>query len=52
MAESCSQNATTSRDGKTVYTGSAWKPVTYKTEDGMEKKHYPAHRLWGHKPYH
>ena len=26
-----------SAEGKTVYTGSDWKPVTYTTEDGVEK---------------
>ena len=37
MAKANSQNITISREGKTVYTGSDWKPVTYTTEDGVEK---------------
>ncbi len=37
MAESYSQDVTTPRDGKTVYIGGDWKPVTYKTEAGKEK---------------
>ena len=37
MAKANSQNITIPREGKTVYTGSDWKPVTYTTEDGVEK---------------
>ena len=37
MAKANSQNITIPREGKTVYTGSEWKPVTYTTEDGVEK---------------
>ena len=37
MAESCSKDVQTPRDGKTVYIGSDWKPVTYKTQSGEEK---------------
>lgn len=37
MAESFSQDVTTPRDGKTVYIGSDWKHVSYKTENGEEK---------------
>ena len=37
MAKANSQNITIPREGKTVYTGSDWKPVTYTTVDGVEK---------------
>ena len=37
MAKANSQNITIPREGKTVYTGSDWKPVTYITEEGVEK---------------
>ncbi len=37
MAETCSRDVKTPRDGKTIYIGSDWKPVTYKTDSGEEK---------------
>lgn len=37
MAESCCQDVTTPRDGKTVYIGSDWKSVSYKTGAGEGK---------------
>lgn len=37
MAESYSRDITAPHDGKTVYIGSDWKSVTYKTESGEEK---------------
>lgn len=37
MAEACSKDVRTPRDGKTVYIGSDWKPVTYKTQAGEGK---------------
>jgi hypothetical protein len=37
MAKEHSLNVTNPRDGKTVYIGSDWKPVSYKTEDGATK---------------
>lgn len=33
MAQSCSRDVASPREGKTVYIGSDWKPVTYKTEE-------------------
>lgn len=33
MVQSCSQDVTSPHEGKTVYIGSDWKPVTYKTEE-------------------
>ncbi len=37
MAEENSGDISHPRDGKTVYTGSDWKEITYRTEDGTEK---------------
>ncbi len=37
MAREHSKDVETPRDGKTVYIGSDWKPVSYKSEDGEEK---------------
>ncbi len=37
MAQEHSKDVETPRDGKTVYIGSDWKPVSYKPEDGEEK---------------
>ena len=37
MAKANSQNVTAPREGKTVYTGSDWKPVSYNTADGEKK---------------
>lgn len=37
MAKAKSQNVTAPREGKTVYTGSDWKPVSYTTVDGEKK---------------
>ena len=37
MAQEHSKDVETPRDGKTVYIGSDWKPVSYKSEDGEEK---------------
>lgn len=37
MAKAKSQNVTAPREGKTVYTGSDWKPVSYTTADGEKK---------------
>ena len=37
MAQEYSKDVETPRDGKTVYIGSDWKTVAYKTEDGEEK---------------
>lgn len=37
MAQEYGKDVETPRDGKTVYIGSDWKPVSYKTEDGEEK---------------
>ncbi len=37
MAEICCKDITTPRAGKTVYIGSGWKSVTYKTRAGEEK---------------
>lgn len=37
MAKANSKDVTVPRDGKTVYVGSDWKPVTYQTERGEEK---------------
>ena len=37
MAQNHSQNVTEPRDGKKVYIGSDWKPVSYQTEDGSDK---------------
>lgn len=38
MARANSKNVTSPRDGKTVYIGSDWKPVTYTAEDGEKKE--------------
>lgn len=37
MAKENSRDITHPRDGKTVYIGSDWKEITYRTEDGTEK---------------
>lgn len=37
MAQECSQNIKNPRDGKTMYIGSDWKPVSYVTDDGIKK---------------
>lgn len=37
MAKANSQNVTAPRDGKTVYVGSDWKEVTYRTMEGNDK---------------
>ena len=37
MAQEYSQDIETPREGKTVYIGSDWKPVSYKTADDTEK---------------
>ena len=37
MAKNNSQNITAPRDGKTVYVGSDWKDVTYRTAEGNDK---------------
>lgn len=37
MAREYSQDVEEPREGKTVYIGSDWKPVTYQTEEGEEK---------------
>lgn len=37
MAQEYSQDIETPREGKTVYIGSDWKPVSYKTADDAEK---------------
>lgn len=37
MAQEYSQDIETPREGKTVYIGSDWKPVSYKTVDDAEK---------------
>lgn len=37
MAKANSQNITAPRDGKTVYVGSDWKEVTYRTTEGNDK---------------
>lgn len=37
MAKAKFQNVTAPREGKTVYTGSDWKPVSYTTADGEKK---------------
>lgn len=37
MAKKHSLNVTSPRDGKTVYIGSDWKPVSYKTDGGATK---------------
>lgn len=37
MAQEFSQNIKHPRDGKTVYIGSDWKPVSYVTDDGIKK---------------
>lgn len=37
MAETYSRDIITPRDGKIVYVGSDWKPISYKTEAGEEK---------------
>ena len=50
MAKANSQNITIPREGKTVYTGSDWKPVTYTTEEGVEKRHNP-NRVRDHRAY-
>jgi hypothetical protein len=44
MAQEHSKDVETPRDGKTVYIGSDWKPVSYKPEDD-EEKHHPAYWL-------
>lgn len=36
-AQKYCQNVSSPREGKTVYTGSDWKEVSYQTEDGTEK---------------
>lgn len=33
-----SKDISHSRDGKTIYTESDWKEITYQTEDGTEKQ--------------
>lgn len=38
MAEEHSLDISHPRDGKTVYIGSDWKGITYRTEDGTEKQ--------------
>lgn len=38
MAKANSGDITHPREGKTVYTGSDWKAVTYRTEEGVEKE--------------
>ena len=38
MAEENSRDISHPRDGKTVYIGSDWKEITYRTEDGTEKR--------------
>lgn len=38
MAEGNSGDISHPRDGKTVYIGSDWKEITYRTEDGTEKR--------------
>ena len=37
MAQACSKDVETPREGKDVYIGSDWKPVSYKAGDGTEK---------------
>lgn len=37
MAQKHCQNITQPREGKTVYTGSDWKDISYTTEDGSQK---------------
>ena len=37
LAKANSQNITAPRDGKTVYVGSDWKEVTYRTTEGNDK---------------
>lgn len=37
LAKEHRQNATTPRDGKTVYVGSDWRDITYTSEDGTTK---------------
>ena len=37
MAQKHCQNITQPREGKTVYTGSDWKDISYTTEDGIQK---------------
>lgn len=38
MAEENSMDISHPREGKTVYIGSDWKEITYRTEDGTEKR--------------
>ena len=38
MAKEHCKNVTTPRDGKTVYTGSDWRMISYKLDDGTEKE--------------